>query len=352
MSAAKKRTPIVKATAPDSLSSFATLSTGNLMPRYLAAFDEWAGVIGQSARTRSLRWHAVSRFIVWADERSITRPQDVTRALIERYQRHLFHYRKRDGQPLSIGAQLNVLTAIKRWCAWLARQHHILYNPAAELELPRAPKALPRTLLSVAQIDALMAGCELATVEGLRLRAVMELLYSTGIRRFELTGLKSYEVDTVRGSVMVRLGKGAKDRLVPLGERASRWVEKYLQEARPELAARASPLSPTRTREAEHTLFLNNRGDPYDPRKLGDAVKRQMQQAGIDTAGACHLFRVACATHMLENGADIRFIQTLLGHAKLDTTQIYTQVSLAKLKEVHTATHPARLFNQPLSVIT
>ena len=313
------------------------------MQPYLNAFDEWSAVVGKSAQTRRLRRHSIERFIEWADERGITRVQDVSRAVMERYQRHLFHYRKRDGQPLSIGAQLNALTGLKRWFAYLSRQNHLLYNPAAELELPRAPKALPRALLSVAQIETLLASCDLGTLSGVRLRAIMEVLYSTGIRRFELAGLKSFEVDTVRGSVMVRLGKGAKDRLVPLGERASRWVEKYRDEVRPELAARCL----TRSRQDEHTLFLNDRGCPFDPRKLGDAVKRQMQQVDIHTEGACHLFRVACATHMLENGADIRFIQTLLGHAKLDTTQIYTQVSLAKLKEVHNATHPAKLTRAP-----
>jgi integrase/recombinase XerD len=96
----------------------------------------------------------------------------------------------------------------------------------------------------------------------------------------------------------------------------------------------------------DFTLFLEDDGQAYEPGRLGDQVKKQMQHVGIEHQGACHLLRTACATHMLENGADIRFIQSLLGHAKLDTTQIYTLVSLAKLKEVHNATHPARLKRQ------
>ena len=165
------------------------------------------------------------------------------------------------------------------------------------------------------------------------MRAMLEVLYSTGIRRFELAGVKLFDVDVERGALMVRQGKGAKDRLVPVGERACAWVDKYLREVRPDLATGAD----------DYRLFLDDDGRGFTPERIGDLVRRQLTAAGIEHAGACHLFRVACATHMLENGADIRFIQSLLGHAKLDTTQIYTLVSLAKLKEVHNATHPARL---------
>jgi integrase/recombinase XerD len=175
--------------------------------------------------------------------------------------------------------------------------------------------------------------CDVTTPAGVRTRAMLETLYSTGIRRMELAGLKLFDVDVERGSLMVRLGKGAKDRLVPIGERACAWIDKYAKDVRPELVAGAD----------DYTLFLDDDGKPFDPSKLGDLVKKHLLAAGITAPGACHLFRVACATHMLENGADIRYIQSLLGHSKLDTTQIYVQVSLAKLKEVHAATHPARL---------
>ena len=132
---------------------------------------------------------------------------------------------------------------------------------------------------------------------------------------------------------MVRQGKGAKDRLVPVGERACAWVDKFLREVRPDLATGAD----------DYRLFLDDDGRGFTPERIGDLVRRQLTAAGIAHPGSWHLFRAACATHMLENGADIRFIQSLLGHAKLDTTQTYTLVSLAKLKEVHSATHPARL---------
>lgn len=305
----------------------------NPMTAYQCAFHEWEAVLAYSPRTIEAQRHAIGRFITWADMRSLTRIQDVTRPILERYQRHIFHYRKHNGAPLSVSSQLGLLLPLQAWFKWLTKQNHILYNPAADLDLPSRPKALPKGLLSVAQIEEVLNACDITSHPGIRLRTMLEVLYSTGVRRFELANLQVFDVDTVRGSLMVRLGKGAKDRLVPMGERACAWVDKYLADVRPELE----------TTHGGYSLFLDDDGSAYPPGKLGDQVRRHLAKAGIQHAGACHLFRVACATHMLENGADIRFIQSLLGHAKLDTTQIYTLVSLTKLKEVHSATHPARL---------
>jgi integrase/recombinase XerD len=132
--------------------------------------------------------------------------------------------------------------------------------------------------------------------------------------------------------VMVRGGKGKRDRVVPIGERAAAWVDKYLQESRPRLLVGDT-----------EALFLTDYGEPMAPEYVAERVRRYMHFAGIKKPGACHLFRHACATHMLENGADTRFIQALLGHADLGTTQIYTRVSIDKLREIHDATHPAKL---------
>ena len=305
----------------------------NALTRYQAAFHEWEAVVAYSPRTIAAQKHALGRFIAWADERGLSRPQDITRPILERYQRHVYNYRKHNGQPLTVSAQLGLILPLQAWFKWLTKQNHILYNPAADLDLPTRPKALPKGLLSVAQVEEILNGCDITQPEGIRMRAMLEVLYSTGVRRFELAGLKLFDVDTERGALMVRQGKGAKDRLVPIGERACAWVDKYLREVRPELLASAD----------DYSLFLDDDGQPFEPGKLGDQVRRHLSKSGVQHAGSCHLFRVACATHMLENGADIRFIQSLLGHAKLDTTQIYTLVSLAKLKEVHNATHPARL---------
>lgn len=300
---------------------------------WLNAYLEWAPAVGYSERTLATRRLALLRFIVWCDERAITRPGEVTRAMLERYQRHLYQYRKRNGHPLAVAGQLGLLLAVAGWYRWLVRAGHVAYNPAADLELPKKPRTLPKTILTVRQVETILNVGDTATALGIRNRAIMEVLYSAGVRRLELTGLTLYDIETERGTLMIRQGKGGKDRFIPLGERACAWVDKYLREVRPQIASAAS----------EQTLFLNDFGQPMGVRFLGDLVRRHMDAAGIVTPGSCHVFRHAMATHMLEGGADIRFIQAMLGHASLETTQIYTQVSMTKLKEIHSATHPARL---------
>jgi integrase/recombinase XerD len=306
---------------------------GNPLHGYLEAYCEWALACGFSAHTIATRRAALVRFIAWADERGIAKPVEIARGLLERYQRHLYHHRKSNGAPLSVIAQLGLLNPLTAWFRWMVRERHLLYNPAADLELPKKPLLLPKTILTVAQVEAIINQADVAKLLGIRDRAIMETFYSAGIRRMELIGLKRYDVDTERGTLMIRQGKGRKDRFIPLGSRACAWIDKYLAEVRPEIA----------TAQDEQTLFLDDFGQPMSARFIGDLMRRYVEHAGITTPGACHVFRHAMATHMLENGADTRYIQVMLGHANLETTQIYTRVSMTKLKEIHSATHPARL---------
>lgn len=303
--------------------------------RYMEEHFEWMLVTGYSADTVRARRVAIRRFIRWCDERGLDDPRAITKPMLERYQRYLFYYRKEDGTPLSLGMQAQYLAPLKTWFKWLSRAHHILANPAADIDLPKQPKRLPRAVPSVAQIEAILREAEPTSVAGLRDRALLETLYATGLRRMELPGVAIYDVDLNRGLVWVRHGKGKRERVVPLGERAMAWLDKYLTEARPQLLSADT-----------EALFLTDYGEAVSPEYVAAKVKRYMQFAGIDTPGSTHLFRHACATHMLEGGADIRFIQAMLGHANLETTEIYTHVSIDKLIDVHKATHPSRLQRQ------
>jgi integrase/recombinase XerD len=168
---------------------------------------------------------------------------------------------------------------------------------------------------------------------------MMETLYSTGMRRMELANLAMYDLAVERGTVTIRQGKGKKDRVIPIGARALAWIDKYLIEARPELVVPPD----------EGVLFLNNRGEQLRKDSLTDLIGDYVKSAGIGKEGACHLFRHTMATLMLENGADIRFIQQMLGHSSMEATTVYTQVSIKKLKEIHTETHPAKLKRTGLS---
>ncbi len=306
------------------------------MVAYLNRYLDWLQIQNYSKATIKGRDHYLSVFIVWCDERSLKRPNEITKPILERYQRHLYLHRKKDGEPLSFRSQHSHLVPIRAWFKWLTRQNYILYNPASELDLPRLEKRLPKHVLNQREVETVLNQANTSDALGLRDRAMLETLYSTGMRRMELINLKLYDIDVDRGTVMIRQGKGKKDRMIPIGERALAWIDKYLIEVRPELV----------TGIDEGVLYLTNLSESFTPNRLTQLVRNYVQAAEIGKTGACHLFRHTMATLMLEHGADIRFIQEMLGHADVSTTQIYTQVSIRQLKEIHTATHPARLEKQ------
>ena len=176
--------------------------------------------------------------------------------------------------------------------------------------------------------------CEIEEPIGLRDRAILEVLYSTGLRRMEIIALKLYDLSLDRGLLLVRQGKGHKDRYVPIGERAIAWLEKYIREGRPLLAGWS---------QDGMTVFLTAQGEPFSRDHLSFAVKERVDAAQLGKTGSCHLFRHTMATLMHENGADIRHIQAMLGHEDIRTTEIYTQVAIRALQKIHAATHPAAM---------
>jgi len=300
---------------------------------YMQRFLRWQAEKNYSSKTIENREVYLRYFIQWCDERGLAKPQDITKPIIERYQRYLFLYRKKDGEPLSTRSQHVRVVPIRAWFKWLARQNYILYNPASDIDMPRLERRLPKHILTVDESEKIINQPNIQTPTGIRDRAILETLYSTGMRRMELINLKLFDIDADRGTVMVRQGKGKKDRMIPIGERALRWVEKYQLEVRPALTMPSD----------EGTLFLTHLSEAFTPNRLTQMVREYIDAADIGKRGSCHLFRHTMATLMLENGADVRFIQAMLGHVSLETTQIYTQVSIRKLKDIHTATHPAKM---------
>ncbi|MFN3465299.1 MAG: site-specific tyrosine recombinase XerC [Terricaulis sp.] len=307
------------------------------MAAELERFAVWLAARNYSPYTIEQRNIAIGAFIAWAALRGVERPQDVTRPMLERYQRHLFHHRKADGAPLAFRTQATRLTPIRAYFKWLARERLVLFNPAADLELPRGEKRLPANILSPDEVETILAQPDLGTPQGLRDRAILEVLYATAIRRLELIRLSVFDVDYARKLIVVRKGKGNKDRIVPTGARALSWIAAYRDEARPQLVCG----------QDDGTLFLTSKGAAIAPKKLTGRVGAYVAAAGLSKTGSCHLFRHTAATLMLENGADIRFIQAMLGHESLDTTQIYAQVGVAKLAAVHAATHPGAMLKRP-----
>lgn len=283
------------------------------------------------------RRFAIKLFLAWAGERDLARASQITRPILEGFQRWLWHYTKPNGHRLGWSTQRNHLTALKDFFRWLTRQNAILHNPASELEMPRPEKRLPQEILTQTEVGQLLAIPDIKDPLGIRDRAMLELFYSCGIRRTELCRLELSDLNAERHTLHIRLGKGKKDRMVPVGERALQWLEQYLKEVRPRLCL------DTRTQ----ALFLTGYGEAFNPDVLSRMVSTWLKQAGLKRKGCCHVLRHSCATHMLENGADIRFIQQLLGHEKLDTTAIYTEVSIKQLQEVHARCHPAAKLSNP-----
>jgi integrase/recombinase XerD len=301
------------------------------MARWYEVYLEQLTVRNYAAHTIVGRRLALIAFIRWCQERDLFRPQDVTRPILESYQRWMHRHRKKNGNPLGFTTQRGRLVSIRDYFRWLCRQNVILHNPASELEMPRNERRLPKGALSEPEVERILMQPDITQPLGIRDRAILETFYSSGIRRMEVVRLQLGDVSAERGIVFIRQGKGKKDRVVPIGARALQWITKYLQDVRPEMV----------TEPREQALFLSGYGDAaMSPDYLSRLVADYVRRAGIKT-GSCHIFRHSCATLMLENGADVRYIQEMLGHANLSTTAIYTEVSIRQLQRVHAMTHPA-----------
>ena len=295
--------------------------------------DEWfAWLTARAYSPRSIRTNewAIKFFLRWAEERDLRRPECFTKPILESYQRWLYQYRRKNGKPLVVVTQRGWLGVVQRFFAWLCKMNHLVANPAADLDLPRKqPRSLPKAL-SLEDVGAVLDIPDVTDALGVRDRTILELLYATGMRRAELVRLDLEDVDIPRGRLTIRKGKGGKDRVVPIGDQACTWLESYLRNTRPKLLVSLM----------EHAFFLTGYGERFSVGSLGNMVRKIIEKANIGRTGSCHLFRHSCATHMLEGGADIRYIQQLLGHANLETTSIYTELSIAQLQEVYRRTHP------------
>lgn len=300
------------------------------MRALIRVYMDYTRAMNFSDETVQQRESFLHAFADWCALRGLTEATDITKPILERYRRHLHHSRDRNGKPMGHYGQYTRLVALRQFFKWLTQQNYLLYNPASELMLPKKPKALPKNPLNEKEMEIVLAQADVTTFEGLRDRAIMETFYSTGIRRAELIKLLRCDIDRPRGAVSIRAGKGLKDRFTPIGERAITWVDRYLHEVRPYFVIEPDP----------ENLFLEHTGQPLDRDRLSRRMMNYIKDADVGKSGGCHLFRHTAATLMMEHGADIRMIQAFLGHSDLSTTQIYTHVSIHKLKDIHTATHP------------
>ncbi|MCL7745264.1 site-specific tyrosine recombinase XerD [Guyparkeria hydrothermalis] len=227
--------------------------------------------------------------------------------------------------PRSVG---RMRSALRRFYAWASREGLIQPNPARDLPAPRLPRALPSDM-SEADVEALLNAPDTETPLGLRDRAMFETLYATGLRVSELVGLTLNEIHLAHGLARI-VGKGGRERLVPIGDEAIDWLKRYLQEARPALLGERQVAA----------VFVTDRAAALTRQAFWYRIKHHARQAGLARLPSPHTLRHAFATHLLNHGADLRALQMLLGHADLSTTQIYTHVATARLKALHAEHHP------------
>jgi integrase/recombinase XerD len=220
------------------------------------------------------------------------------------------------------------LTVLKRFYRWALREQHLQHDPTVNIASAKQPLRFPKSL-SEAQVEALLAAPDVTTPLGLRDRAMLELLYATGLRVSELVQIQLYEMGWNEGALRV-VGKGNKERLVPFGEVALDWLRRYMNESRPALLKQ----------QVSDALFVTARGDAMTRQMFWVLIKKHALTAGITMALSPHTLRHAFATHLLNHGADLRVVQLLLGHADIGTTQIYTHVARERLKQLHEKHHP------------
>jgi len=251
--------------------------------------------------------------------------------------------RQQRSAGLSPRSVARAVAAIRGFYRFLVLDRQLERNPADDLTPPRAWPALPK-FLSIEEVDRLIAQPDVSKPLGLRDRAMIELLYATGMRVSELVGVRPHDLH-LREQYVTCIGKGNKERLIPIGEQAAHWVERYMRDARPALRGEKQPGTPKRSQsrpEGGDRVFVNVRGGPLSRVGFWKILKAHGRRAALPRGLSPHVLRHSFATHLLERGADLRMIQLMLGHADLSTTQIYTHVLEARLRAVYDKFHPRK----------
>lgn len=285
----------------------------------------------QKPRTVQGSLAMLTRLRHWCQERSVTTAAEITPDVLQGYRRYLFQFiNPRNGKSLMPATQAVHLIIVRSFCKWLRKHRVIDFDPSEALPLPKMTRHTLGEVLTLDEVNRLLVTPNLNTRTGVRNRAILETFYSTAIRASELSNLNLSDIDADRGLVHVRQGKGDRDRITPIGDEAIQWITKYVEDVRPQWVRASSG----------NALFIGLFGNRVSRTCLALVVRQAITKADIAKVGACHLLRHTAATLMMDNGADLRSLQTYLGHARLDTTQIYTHMTLGRLKDVHSKTHP------------
>jgi integrase/recombinase XerD len=297
-----------------------------LIPLYLKHLK----TLGRSYYTIRATKYALADLATFLEAEKAPRLEDLNSDVLYEYQQELAFKLTAKGKLLSLRTQAQSLSVVKAFTRFLKEHDYLIHDPGEVLHPPKKPKRLPKVILSESEIQKLMDAADTRTNRGWRNRIILEILYDTAIRRSEMAGIKLCDLDLNAGFIHIR-GKGDKERVVPLSARVCRMVESYCQMVRPALL---------HGKDTGH-LVVNRWGRQMDPNGVWAVVKRCAHLAGIRKSVSTHTFRHTCATHMLKNGAPVRHLQEMLGHESLESTQIYTRVTINDLKQIHAKFHPS-----------
>ena len=312
----------------------------------VADLQRWHQVQGYSERTLEADKQRLNPFWRFLEKREVMREgmvelAAITVALMADYQTYLFDYlNARTGQKITSYSQANFLQGVQVLFRFLHKTRRLPHDPSHVIKLPRATVNVPSAILTPREVRRFLTMPNTRTVLGFRDRCMLEVLWSTGLRMNELLTLNVEDIRFEEELLLIKKGKGNKQRLIPIGTSALAWLRQYLESVRPLLTREALPRRRWRPPVVSPRLFLSQTGQEIDQSTLGKRLKAYQRKARIRKRITGHVFRHTLATEMLKAGADLRHIQEMLGHERLNTTQRYLRVVKEELKRVHHATHP------------
>lgn len=254
--------------------------------------------------------------------------KEITKDNIRKYWDYIIEYRTTRGKELTGWSRNTLLQGLKNYLNYLKKQGYILFNPMEGMRIKKPEREMQDKIISEKEMSCIISIFDTTTVIGLRDRSMIELLYSTGIRKSELVNLNIYDIDYENGYIRINQGKGKKDRIIPIGKRACEWVKKYLNRSRPVLLKE----------HGDKGLFVNLQGRRITKVGLQRMMRTYMMKLGYTYR--THCFRHTFATSLLKGGADIRYVQAMLGHEDIGSTEIYTKVVVEDLRESLKKHHP------------
>lgn len=299
-----------------------TIDWGDSMRTYLEEYLHYLKIErGLSYNTIVSYERDLNQYLAYLDNRGIHELSQIDRFVIMDFLTFLKEENK------SSTTIIRMVSSLRKFHQFLRQERHTDTDPMQYIDTPKKRQSLPKTL-SIEEVEKIIEAPDTTTVLGIRDRAILEVMYATGLRVTELITLKLSDLHLTIG-LLKTLGKGDKERIVPLGDQAIDWINTYLEKSRPELAIK------NKSDATNDVLFLNYQGKPFSRQGIWKNLKIYVTEVGIEKDVTPHTLRHSFATHLLENGADLRIVQELLGHADISTTQIYTHISKQRLADVY-----------------